>query len=223
MYLQLHDNLQQRGFSNVPDLNLPDDFKIPKRQILIQAAEEGTKIAIEEFDKALAKAKQQGNEQAIKDALPTIDLDLLDLEIIEEIDDDEPFFSGRQMRGWWATVVAIGQFLLKYGKLIWDFIQKATKTVNLVKVNNQIQSYYDANQYGFRNLNSMSKGQIDTQIKVLTGDYLNAVNSKDEVKASATARMINGYQRRKDSLPLFSQQQMLIGGGLLLAYLMFRK
>jgi len=221
MYLQLHDNLQQGGFSNVPNLNLPDDFKIPQRQILMQAAEEGTKTANEEFEQALAKAKQQGNEQAIKDALPTIDLDLLDLEEIDEF--DETLIAGRQMRGWWATVLKIGKFLLKYGKLIFDFIKKATKTVNLVKVNNQIQSYYDANQYGFRNLNSMSKGQIDTQIKMLTGDYLNAVNSKDEVKASSTARMINGYQRRKDSLPMFSQQQMLIGGGLLLAYLMFRK
>ena len=221
MYLQLHDNLQQGGFSNVPNLNLPDEFKIPKRQILIQAAEEGTKVAIEEFDKALAKAKQQGNEQAIKDALPTIDLDLLDLEEIDEF--DETLIAGRQMSGPLAVILKIGKFLLKYGKLIYNFIQKATKTVNLVKVNNQIQSYYDANQYGFRNLNSMNKSQIDTQIKVLTGDYLNAVNSKDDVQASSTARMINGYQRRKDSLPMFSQQQMLIGGGLLLAYLMFRK
>lgn len=220
MYLQLHDNLQQGRFSNVPDLNLPDDFKIPQRQILIQAAEEGSQIAIEEFDKALAKAKQQGNEQAIKDALPTIDLDLLDLEEIDEFDET---IAGRQMNGIWSSILAIGKFLLKYGKLIYNFIKKATKTVNLVKVNNQIQSYYDANQYGFRNLNSMSKGQIDTQIKMLTGDYLNAVNSKDQVKASATARMINGYQRRKDSLPLLSQQQLLIGGGLLLAYLFFRK
>jgi hypothetical protein len=220
MYLQLHDNLQQGGFSNVPNLNLPDDFKIPRRQILIQAAEEGSQIAIEEFEKALAKAEQQGNEQAIKDALPTIDLDLLDLEEIDEFDET---IAGRQMNGWWASLLKVGKFLLKYGKLIYDFISKATKTVNLVKVNNQIQSYYDANQYGFRNLNSMNKGQIDAQIKMLTGDYLNAVNSKDQVKASATARMINGYQRRKDSLPLLSQQQLLIGGGLLLAYLMFRK
>ena len=96
------------------------------------------KWAIEEFDKALAKAKQQGNEQAIKDALPTIDLDLLDLEEIDEF--DETLFAGRQMSGPLAVILKIGKFLLKYGKLIYNFIQKATKTVNLVKVNNQIQS-----------------------------------------------------------------------------------
>jgi len=222
MYLQLHDN----GMSNigsVPDLILPDAFKVSQRQILMQAAQEGTDLALKELDKAIQKAIDKKDKQAILDELPTIDLDSLDLEEIIPVDDDEPFFSDRQMGGFWTALLQVGAFLLKYGKVIYDAAQKLTKTVNLVKVNNRIQSYYDANNYQFSQLNNLSKNQIEDNVKIMTGDYLNAVNNKDEVETGALARMIVGYNNRKNSLPFLNQKTMLIGGGLLLAYLLFRK
>lgn len=219
MYLQLHDNAMS-GVGNVPDLILPDAFKVSQRQILTQAAQEGTDLALKELDKAIQKAIDKKNKQAILDELPTIDLDLLDLEEIPEFDET---IADRQMAGIWSTILAVGKFLLKYGKIIYDAAMKLTKTVNLVKVNNRIQSYYDANNYQFSQLNNLSKRQIEDEVKMMTGDYLNAVNQKDEVETGALARMIVGYNNRKNSLPFLNQKTMLIGGGLLLAYLLFRK
>jgi hypothetical protein len=113
--------------------------------------------------------------------------------------------------------------LLKYGKIIYDFAMKAVRTVNLVQVNNRIQSSYDSNEYNFQNLNELSPKQIDDQLKIMTGDYLNAVNDKNDVDTGALGRMIAGYQNRKVMLPAISQRTLLIGGGLLAAYLLFKK
>lgn len=220
MYLQLHDN-SMSNIGSVPDLNLPDAFKVSQREILTQAAQEGTDLALKELDKAIQKAIDKKDKQAILDELPTIDLDSLDLEEIPEF--DETLFADRQMGGFWSALLQVGKFLLKYGKIIYDAAMKLTKTVNLVKVNNRIQSYYDANNYQFGQLNNLSKNQIEDEVKIMTGDYLNAVNQKDEVETGALARMIVGYNNRKNSLPFLNQKTMLIGGGLLLAYLLFRK
>ena len=224
MFLQLHDNGQamaSRRYPNTPDLILPDALKVSKREILRSAVEEGTKIATDALDKAIKNAAKKGDKNAILDDLPTIDLDKLDLEEIPEF--DETLIADRQMRGIWSTILAVGKFLLKYGKIIYDFAMKAVRTVNLVQVNNRIQSSYDANEYNVQNLNELSPKQIDDQLKIMTGDYLNAVNDKNDVDTGALGRMIAGYQNRKMMLPAISQRTLLIGGGLLAAYLLFKK
>jgi len=222
MYLQLHDsNTMGNSFSNVPDLNLPEDFKVSNRQILTTFLDEATDIATKELDKALKKAQQKRDYQSMLDDLPTLDLELLEFDELPEFDPE--LFAGRQMSGPWATILAIGKFILKYGKIVYDYAKKAAKTVNLVQMNNRIDGYYQSNKYDFKNLNSLNKQQIKNQLRFINGDYLNAVNSKNEVETAALGRMISGYQNRYNNLPMFSTNQMLIGGGVLLAFLLLRK
>ncbi len=224
MFLQLHDNGQamaSRRYPNTPDLILPDALKVSKREILQTAVEEGTKIAADALDKALKNAANKGDKNAILDELPTLDLENLDLEEIPEF--DVTLVADRAMSGPWAVLLKVGAWLLKYGKIIYDFAMKAVRTVNLVQVNQRIQSSYDANEYNVQNLNELSPKQIDDQLKIMTGDYLNAVNDKNKVDTSALGRMIAGYQNRKMMLPAINQRTLLIGGGLLAAYLLFKK
>ncbi len=222
MFLQLHDSAAMGNkFSNVPDLNLPEDFKVSNRQILTTFLDEASQIATQELDKALKKAQQKKDLQSMLDELPTLDLDLLEFDEIPEFDPST--LADRQMKGFWATLFKIGAWLLKYGKIVFDYAKKAAKTVNLVQMNNRIDGYYQSNKYDFQNLNSLNKAQIKNQLRFLNGDYLNAVNSKNEVDTAALGRVIMGYQNRLNSLPMFSTNQMLIGGGVLLAILLLRK
>lgn len=234
MFLQLHghDQLASQNFPNVPDLILPEAFKISKREILNAAINDAVDIVTEEVNKAV----KNRNEKAIKDSLPSIDakgleeiqlvIEEIELEDIEEEEEDfefVPLGQKRQMAGPFAFLLKVGQFLLKYGKVIYDFSMRAVRTVKLTRVNNKIQEYYDTNQFGFRNLNELNKKQIDEQINLLAGEYVNAQADKDEVKAMAVGRLIQGYNQRKISLPAISQRTLLLAGGLLAAYLLFRK
>ena len=127
------------------------------------------------------------------------------------------------MGAWYTALLKVGKFLLVYGKQIYDFAQRAVRTINLVKVNNQIQEYYDTNQFGFRNLNELNKEQIDQQINLLSGEFINAKAANKKVEMVALGRLIQGYNQRKISLPAISQRTLLIAGGVLAAYLLFRK
>jgi len=97
------------------------------------------------------------------------------------------------------------------------------KTVKLYRVNNRIQDYYDINQYSFQRLNEMTPQQIDQQLKLISGDLLNATAEKRELDAITLSRMSQVYQQRKAMLPFIDQRTMLLIGGGLLAYLMLKK
>ena len=220
MFLQLHghDQLASQNFPNVPDLLLPESFKVDKREILNAAINDAVDIVTEEVNKAV----KNRNQKAINESLPSLDTKGLE-EIQSILEEEEGLSQNRQMAGPLAFFLKVGEFLLKYGQVIYDFSRRAVRTVKLTKVNNKIQEYYDTNQFGFRNLNELNKQQIDEQINLLTGEYVNAQAAKEDVKAMAVGRLINGYNQRKMSLPAISQRTLLIAGGVLAAYLLFRK
>jgi hypothetical protein len=234
MFLQLHGHQQlaSRNFPNVPDLILPEAFKVSKREIIEAAINDAVDIVTEEVNKAIKKR----NEQSLKKSLPSLDskgLEEIQLVIeeieLEDIPEEEeeldfvPLGQKRQMGAWYTALLKVGKFLLVYGKQIYDFAQRAVRTINLVKVNNQIQEYYDTNQFGFRNLNELNKEQIDQQINLLSGEFINAKAANKKVEMVALGRLIQGYNQRKISLPAISQRTLLIAGGVLAAYLLFRK
>ncbi len=220
MFLQLHghDQLASQNFPTVPDLILPEAFKVSKRDILNAAINDAVDIVTEEVNKAV----KNRNEKSIRESLPSLDTKGLE-DILENLEEEETLAENRQMAGPFAFLFKAGKFLLKYGKVIYDFSMRAVRTVKLTRVNNKIQEYYDTNQFGFRNLNELNKQQIDEQINLLAGEYVNAQANKEEVKAMAVGRLINGYNQRKISLPAISQRTLLIAGGVLAAYLLFRK
>lgn len=209
MYLQLHDGpaMASRNYPNTPDLLLPQAIKISNRQILMQAIEEGGELALKKLD----KASQKGNTA---EELPTLSLD--NLEELEELLDEDDGTMGK----WW---VETAKFLVKYGKIIYQGVMQFAKTVKLYRVNNLIQDYYDTNQYSLQQLNELSPRQIDAQLANISGDLLNATAQKDDLEAATLSRISQVYQQRKAMLPLLSRQTMLIGGGLLLAYLLMKK
>jgi len=209
MFLQLHDGpgMASARYPRVPDLRLPDAAKISNRQILYQAIEEGGEFAAKQLEKA--QARQNAQEE-----LPTLSLD--NLEELEELLYDEDEGMGAK---WWVDV---GLFIVKNFKKIVDFLKNFAKTVQLYRVNNRIQDYYDINQYSFQQLNEMTPQQIDGQLKLISGDLLNATAEKRELDAISLSRMSQVYQQRKAMLPIIDQRTMLILGGGLLAYLFFK-
>lgn len=208
MFLQLHDGpgMSSARYPRVPDLRLPDVAKISNRQILYQAIEEGGEYAANQLQKA--QSRQNAQEE-----LPTLSLE--NLEELEELLDEDEGMSAK----WWVDV---GLFIVKNFKKITDFLKNFAKTVQLFRVNNRIQDYYDINQYSFQELNEMTPRQIDGQLKLISGDLLNATAEKRELDAITLSRMSQVYQQRKAMLPIIDQRTMLILGGGLLAYLFFK-
>lgn len=208
MFLQLHDGpgMSSARYPRVPDLRLPDVAKISNRQILYQAIEEGGEYAANQLQKA--QSRQNAEEE-----LPTLSLE--NLEELEELLYEDEGMSAK----WWVDV---GLFIVRNFKKITDFLKNFAKTVQLFRVNNRIQDYYDINQYSFQELNEMTPRQIDGQLKLISGDLLNATAEKRELDAITLSRMSQVYQQRKAMLPIIDQRTMLILGGGLLAYLFFK-
>lgn len=208
MFLQLHDGpgMASARYPRVPDLRLPDAAKVSNRQILFQAIEEGGELAAQQLQKA--QARQNAQEE-----LPTLSLE--NLEELEELLEEDEGMSAK----WWVDV---GIFIVRNFKKIVDFLKNFAKTVQLYRVNNKIQDYYDINQYSFQQLNEMTPQQIDGQLKLISGDLLNATAEKRELDAISLSRMSQVYQQRKAMLPIIDQRTMLILGGGLLAYLFFK-
>lgn len=211
MYLQLHDGptmAQQKTYPNVPDLRLPEMLKVPSRQIMIQAAEEATVYAEAQLKAYLAKDKDE-------DELPTLDLSALEnfeYEIVPEEDNGMGF-----------TWKEVGVFILKNWEAIKNIYDRFSKTVLLWRVNNRVETFYQANYYQVQNLNNMTPQQIDQQLAIISGDLLNAGADKQKVDAMVLSRFSQVYQQRKAMLPAINQRTMLIAGGALLAYFLFKK
>ena len=212
MYLQLHDGptmAQQKRYPNVPDLQLPDFLKIPNRQIMIQAAEEAAVYAEAQLKAYLAKDND-------KEELPTLDLSALENFEYEIVPEDEDPFMGVT----WKQVVV---FVVTNWESIKNIYERFAKTVLLFRVNNRVDTFYQANYYQVQNLNNMTPQQIDQQLAIISGDLLNAGADKQEVDAMVLSRFSQVYQQRKAMLPAISQRTMLIAGGALLAYFLFKK
>ena len=210
MFLQLHDNLAQ-GTPGVPDLILPDAIKVSNRQILEQAVQEGIEIATKELKKLADQKRLDGLSPDAEDELIGF----------VEVPGSDPGggFAGFQI----AWLLKIGKFLLKYGEIIWKGIKQATKTINLIKLNNKIQDLWEQNAYNVQQLNSMSKRQIEGQVEILSQDMLNAQAAKDERTAIALTRFVQVYKVRQASLPAISQRTLLYAGGAVLAFLLLKK
>ena len=212
MYLQLHDGptmAQQKRYPNVPDLQLPDFLKIPNRQIMIQAAEEAAVYAEAQLKAYLAKDND-------KEELPTLDLSALENFEYEIVPEDEDPFMGVT----WKQVVV---FVVTNWESIKNIYKRFAKTVLLFRVNNRVDTFYQANYYQVQNLNNMTPQEIDQQLAIISGDLLNAGADKQEVDAMVLSRFSQVYQQRKAMLPAISQRTMLIAGGALLAYFLFKK
>lgn len=210
MYLQLHDGptmAQQKTYPNVPDLRLPEMLKVSNRQIMIQAAEEAAVYAEKKLQSAIDK--DSTNEE-----LPTLDISALENYQYEIVPEDN---------GMGFTWKEVGVFLLKNWKAIKNFFDQFAKTVLLFRVNNRVETFYDANYYQVQNLNNLTPQQIDQQLALITGDLLNAGADKQKVDAMALSRFSQVYQQRKVMLPAVSPRTMLIAGGALLAYFLFKK
>jgi hypothetical protein len=209
MFLQLHDGpgMASQNYPRVPDINLPDALKIPQRQILLQAVDEAGAYAVER----LKKAEQKGSTN---EDLPTLSLDNLEeLEALIEEPDGTMGFS-------WSKVA---EFIIKNGKAIYEFSKKFAKTVELWRVNNKIEDYYQGNYYQVQNLNNLSPQQIDQQLALISGDLLNATAQKDNMEAMALSRFSQVYQQRKIMLPGFSSTTLMYAGAALLAYFLIKK
>ena len=210
MFLQLHDGptMASARYPRTPDLRLPEAAKVSNRQILYQAIDEAGTYAVKQLEKSKAR-------QSTKEDLPTLDLDNLEkLEILLPEDT-----SDLAMGKWWVDAAI---FIFNNFKKILDFLKNFAKTVKLYRVNNNIQDYYDINQYSFQELNEMTPRQIDGQLKLISGDLLNATAEKRELDAISLSRMSQIYQQRKSMLPIIDQRTMLLIGGGLLAYLFFK-
>jgi hypothetical protein len=211
MFLQLHDNLAQ-GTPGVPDLILPDAIKVSNRQILEQAVQEGLEIATKELKKLADQKRLDGLSPDAEDELIGF----------VEVPGSDPGggFAGVQII---PFLLKIGKFLLQFGEIIWKGIKQATKTINLIKLNNKIQDLWEQNAYNVQQLNSMSKRQIEGQVEILSQDMLNAQAAKDERTAIALTRFVQVYKVRQASLPAISQRTLLYAGGAVLAYLLLKK
>jgi len=211
MYLQLHDGptmAQQKTYPNVPDLRLPEMLKVSNRQIMIQAAEEAAVYAEKQLKSAIDK-------NSTNEDLPTLDISALEnfeYEIVPEEDN-----------GMGVTWTQVGLFILKNWQTIKNIYDQFSKTVLLFRVNNRVEAFYQANYYQVQNLNNMTPQQIDQQLAIITGDLLNAGADKQKVDAMVLSRFSQVYQQRKAMLPAISQRTMLIAGGALLAYFLFKK
>ena len=214
MFLQLHDGpgMASERYPRIPDLRLPDIALISNRQILFVALEEGGKYA--------ADALKNYNKEKPKDDLPTIKKD--NIKKLNDLVNDGTLAApvGSVPVPWF---VQLGIFIGKNWSKIQSLLEKFGRTVSLFQVNNRIKDYYNINQYSFRELNEMTPQQIDLQLQLISSDLLNATAEKREVEASALSRMSQVYQQRKAMLPFIDQRTMLLIGGGLLAYLMFRK
>ena len=209
MFLQLHDGpaMASSRYPRVPDLVLPQAIKVSQRQILFQAIEEGGALALKQLEKAQAKG-------STADELPTLSLD--NLEELEALLDEDEGTMGKA----WAQILS---FIIKNGKAIYKFVMNFGKTVKLYRVNNTIQDYYDLNSYQVRQLNEMTPGQIDAQLKLISSDLLKATAEKDELEAVSLSRMSQVYQQRKAMLPIIDQRTLMLIGGGLLAYMLLKK
>jgi len=211
MFLQLHDGpamAQTRRYPNVPDLRLPEMLKIDNRQIMMQAAEEAAVYASKRLEQSIQK-------DSTTDDLPTLDvsaLENLELEVVPE-DDNGMGFSWKQA----------AQFLIKNWRAIVEISKNFARTIQLWRVNNRVESYYQANYYQVQNLNNMTPQQIDEQLALISGDLLNATADKEKVDAMTLSRFSQVYQQRKIMLPAINQRTMLIAGGALLAFLLLKK
>jgi len=211
MYLQLHDGptmAQQKTYPNVPDLRLPEILKVSNRQIMIQAAEEAAVYAEKQLKNAIDK-------NSTNEDLPTLDISALEnfeYEIVPEEDN-----------GMGVTWTQVGLFILKNWQTIKNIYDQFSKTVLLFRVNNRVEAFYQANYYQVQNLNNMTPQQIDQQLAIISGDLLNAGADKQKVDAMVLSRFSQVYQQRKAMLPAISQRTMLIAGGALLAYFLFKK
>ena len=147
MYLQLHDGpnmAQNQKYPNVPNLRLPEILKVTTRQIMTQAAEEASAFASEKIQKAIDKK----NFDAWQKELPTLDLSTMEefqYEIVPEENNGMGF-------NWVATF----QFIAANAKALYNLYERFSKTVSLVRVNNRIDSYYNANYYQVQDLNNMT-------------------------------------------------------------------
>tara|TARA_R110000803_G_scaffold138230_2_gene205055 strand:+ start:437 stop:1081 length:645 start_codon:yes stop_codon:yes gene_type:complete len=214
MFLQLHDGPGMAGekFPQVQDLNLPDALKIPQRQILLQAIDEGGAYALKQLQKA--EDKNNTNQD-----LPTLDTDNLEL-LALQLDLEDLEGEGSGLGAWY---VATAKFLIKYGQVIWDVSKNFAKTVSLWKVNNRIDDAYQANYYQVQNLNNLTAKQIDAQLAIISGDLLNATAQKEKIDAMVLSRYSQIYQQRKIMLPAFSSTTLKYAGAALLAYFLLKK
>jgi len=212
MYLQLHDGptmAQQKRYPNVPDLQLPEFLKIPSRQIMIQAAEEAAIYASKRLEASLTKNNTT-------DDLPTLDLSALEnleYEIVPEENNG---------MGLAPIYYKIGAFLLANWQTIVNISKNFARTIRLVRVNNRLQTFYEANYYQVQNLNNMTPQQIDQQLAILSGDYLNATADKERVDAMTLSRIMQVYEQRKIMLPVISSRTLTYIGGALLAYYLLK-
>ncbi len=69
----------------------------------------------------------------------------------------------------------------------------------------------------------MNRQQIQAQLKVITADLLNANQAGEKRETAVLSRFSQVYQLRLEMLPAISQRTLLIGGGAVLAYLLYKK
>ena len=100
-------------------------------------------------------------------------------------------------------------FIFQFGKQIYNGVLKAAKTINLLRLNQEIESLYQSNQFNSQNLNEMSKREIDAQLEIMSVELLNAQTSKNERRATAIGRLMQVYNVRRVSVPVISRRQIV--------------
>tara|TARA_R100001591_G_scaffold118462_1_gene141431 strand:- start:2645 stop:3328 length:684 start_codon:yes stop_codon:yes gene_type:complete len=227
MFLQLHGHNQMASnrYPEIPDLQLPQVYKIPNRQILVQGIEEGTEIASKYLQNYVGKQKADKDENKLsEESLKKLE------EILPALKTVGLSNKHSQMSGiTWAIVgkalIKGAKFIFQFGKQIYNGVLKAAKTINLVRLNQEIESLYQSNQFNSQNLNEMSKREIDAQLENMSVELLNAQTSKNERRATAIGRLMQVYNVRRVSVPVISRRQIVTYGGaaLILLLLLRRK
>lgn len=225
MFLQLHGHEQMASnrYPEIPDLQLPQVYKIPNRQILIQGIEEGTEIASKYLQNYVGKQKADKDENKLsEESLKKLE------EILPELSTVKLGNKHSQMAGiTWAIVgkalIKGAKFIFQFGKQIYNGVLKAAKTINLLRLNQEIESLYQSNQFNSQNLNEMSKREIDAQLENMSVELLNAQTSKNERRATAIGRLMQVYNVRRVSVPVISRRQIVTYGGAALILLLLLK
>ena len=148
MFLQLHGHNQMASnrYPEIPDLQLPQVYKIPNRQILVQGIEEGTEIASKYLQNYVGKQKADKDENKLsEESLKKLE------EILPALKTVGLSNKHSQMSGiTWAIVgkalIKGAKFIFQFGKQIYNGVLKAAKTINLVRLNQEIESLYQSNQ-----------------------------------------------------------------------------
>jgi len=229
MFLQLHghEQMSSNRYPEIPDLQLPQVYKVSNRQILVQAVEEGTEIASKYLQNYVGKQKAEKDENKLsEESLKKLEEILPELSTVKlTVADKHAQMSGLT----WAIVgkalIKGAKFIFQFGKQIYNGVLKAAKTINLVRLNQEIESLYQSNQFNSQNLNEMSKREIDGQLENMSVELLNAQTSKNERRATAIGRLMQVYEVRKVSVPIISRKQIVTYGGaaLILLLLLRRK